>query len=781
MAVLRPIAFLSYSHADDRDGYITELRRSLAETVTSCLGSEFQIFQDRTSIRWGEQWRQRIDESLDSVTFFIPVLSPNFFASTECRYELNKFLDRERRLGRSDLVLAIYYMDHGPLNDGGESCADDLVRIVASRQSADWRELRRERPTSRRVRRRLAELAVQVQDALESGAGVSGPDLDNTGTRHAMLSASRVSVREMERTLLHDLPSLHVPSRLTYAPASRAWDPVVHHDFPEAEPLESDTTPGQVFADAGGRLLVVGKGGSGKSVFLVRLAGHLVREAERDDTAPVPVVFHLSTWRRSETGGFGAWMAEELRRSSALSVSLASPLIRRGAIVPLLDGLDAVGEAIRGACIAAINEFLEERPDRRLAVSCKADVIQNQLPRLNLNRTLVLEDLHDDEVRRTLQAEPEGDALRDWASTDEELRCQLRTPLILGVMLRASRRLDQPSGGTALDRDDIRKRGFIRIYLTTMTQRHMTGARWDARHERWLRWLGRYSRQRGLTVVHLSWMQPDALSSSWGRRLVTTGSALLGTALIIVLAALGAEFLAWVPSGWSNDIPDLPMAVLLVMLTAITGFWQFYDVEIRPPAHARWNPRVAWRQYVLALVAALAAGIVAGVMTYLLRRSAEAVWADGMTFALGAFWAVMLICTTTVVSGDQRTGTSFNRLRQVIWPAVRNGLVNSVLVSAVFGAFVVALGHGPGVGAEVAAETAIGTGPAFVVFNVVRAWGRPVLQHWVLRFLLWAEGSAPLRWERFLDAAVERHLMVKAGTGYMFLHEMLVDYLVMAR
>jgi TIR domain len=89
MGALRPIAFLSYSH------------------VAACLGCEFPIFQDRSDIRWGQQWRQRIDESLDSVTFFIPILSPSFFASTECRYELGRFLDREQRLGRSDLILAI--------------------------------------------------------------------------------------------------------------------------------------------------------------------------------------------------------------------------------------------------------------------------------------------------------------------------------------------------------------------------------------------------------------------------------------------------------------------------------------------------------------------------------------------------------------------------------------------------------------------------------------------------------------------------------------------------
>ena len=48
-------------------------------------GEEFPIFQDRNDIKWGQNWKQRVEESLDRYTFLIPVITPGFFKSSNCR------------------------------------------------------------------------------------------------------------------------------------------------------------------------------------------------------------------------------------------------------------------------------------------------------------------------------------------------------------------------------------------------------------------------------------------------------------------------------------------------------------------------------------------------------------------------------------------------------------------------------------------------------------------------------------------------------------------------
>ena len=108
-----PIAFLSYVHFDDEHdtGRITEICSRLSGEVQIQSGEEFPIFQDRADLKWSDAWKRRIGESLEVVTFLIPVITPSFFKSVECRSELERFISLENRLDRKDLILPIYYVD----------------------------------------------------------------------------------------------------------------------------------------------------------------------------------------------------------------------------------------------------------------------------------------------------------------------------------------------------------------------------------------------------------------------------------------------------------------------------------------------------------------------------------------------------------------------------------------------------------------------------------------------------------------------------------------------
>ena len=165
----KPAAFMSYVHSDDNRGRLTEFRERLGDEVRVQIGEEFLIFQDRKDILWGQNWKKRIEESLDEVTFLIPIITPSFFNSPACSDELQRFLEREKELGRNDLVLPIYYVDCPLLNDKEKRAGDELAQAIADHQyaDADWRDLRFEPFTSPQVGKTLEKLAVQIRDALE--------------------------------------------------------------------------------------------------------------------------------------------------------------------------------------------------------------------------------------------------------------------------------------------------------------------------------------------------------------------------------------------------------------------------------------------------------------------------------------------------------------------------------------------------------------------------------------------------------------------------------------
>jgi parallel beta-helix repeat protein len=187
-----PAAFMSYVRFNDAhdDGQLSQFRERLAAEVRAQTGEEFAIFQDRNDIAWGQSWQQRIDEALDAVTLLLVIITPSLFRSPPCRAEFQRFVDRERALGRADLILPVYYIGALEMDDPGLRESDEMAKVLASRQLADWRELRFEPFTSPLVRRSLAQLASRMRDtfwqppatprpaggvrAAESSAGTAG-------------------------------------------------------------------------------------------------------------------------------------------------------------------------------------------------------------------------------------------------------------------------------------------------------------------------------------------------------------------------------------------------------------------------------------------------------------------------------------------------------------------------------------------------------------------------------------------------------------------------------
>ncbi len=164
-----PLAFLSYVNLDDQheQGRLTQFRERLSGEVRMQTGEPFDIFQDKKDIALGQPWEERINDSLDATTFLLPIITPAFFKSTACRAELERFLKREKELGRNDLILPVYYVTCPVLSDKAKLELDPLAKIIAARQYADWRELRHEPFTLPQVGKTLAKLAGQIVEALE--------------------------------------------------------------------------------------------------------------------------------------------------------------------------------------------------------------------------------------------------------------------------------------------------------------------------------------------------------------------------------------------------------------------------------------------------------------------------------------------------------------------------------------------------------------------------------------------------------------------------------------
>jgi hypothetical protein len=161
----RAVGFLSYSHLDDEadEGRIRRLARKIQSEYRMITGQPLEIFVDRADLRWGENWKERIDGALQSTTFFIPVLSPSFFASDECRREFFEFYNTTRSLGVPRYLLAVRY---SPVDDLVPGSSDQAKAIAAATQYKDWSELRLVDESGAVHRTAINDLALELQQLM---------------------------------------------------------------------------------------------------------------------------------------------------------------------------------------------------------------------------------------------------------------------------------------------------------------------------------------------------------------------------------------------------------------------------------------------------------------------------------------------------------------------------------------------------------------------------------------------------------------------------------------
>jgi hypothetical protein len=123
------------------------------------------------------------------------------------------------------------------------------------------------------------------------------------------------------------------------------------------------------------RLVVLGEPGAGKTMLLVRLVLDLL--SRRPSGGAVPFLLPLSSWNPADEG-LHSWIVRRLITDhSALAepapdgmgVNQAQALVESGLILPVLDGLDEIPDAVRGYAIARINDAM--RPGEPLVLAAR--------------------------------------------------------------------------------------------------------------------------------------------------------------------------------------------------------------------------------------------------------------------------------------------------------------------------------------------------------------------------------------------------------------------------
>ena len=271
---------------------------------------------------------------------------------------------------------------------------------------------------------------------------------------------------------------------------------------------ETSKTILQHYHDAGGELLLLGAPGAGKTTLLLMLARDLLTLAEHNESHPVPVIFHLSTWSRKQS--LTAWLIDELESKYQVQKKLGQQFVKAHLILPLLDGLDEVAPTERTACVEAINEYRHKQSSSPLVVCSRSVDYLAQEARLMLNNAVMIQPLSMQQATKYLvQGGDALHALHIALQQEASLRELMGTPLLLRMLsltyYNASvtdiLRVSSPS-------EQIQQ--VIERYVEHMLARGSDRTRYPAhitKHR--LAWLARQMQQRNQKIFYLERIQPD--------------------------------------------------------------------------------------------------------------------------------------------------------------------------------------------------------------------------------------------------------------------------------
>ncbi|MFI2367706.1 helix-turn-helix domain-containing protein [Streptomyces sp. NPDC018833] len=581
-----------------------------------------------------------------------------------------------------------------------------------------------------------------------------------------------------------------------------------------------------------GRLVVLGRSGSGKTILALRFVlDHLQSRSPKE---PVPVIFSIGAWNPT-TITLRDWLTAQLTRDHpGYAVqgpgrdSLASALVESGRVLPVLDGFDEMADGLRRPALEALNAttlslLLTSRPAEYAAAVAETDVLTSAAA-IELT-DLTVDDLADYLPRTTRKADRANPTANAWDPVLAELREQpqeqptplatvLKTPLMVALARTVysdtpdhdpASLLDTERFGSPEKLEDHLLDNFIPTVYRHRLHRSSTGGphrRFDPEHARhWLGYLAHHLTR--LTTPDLAWWR---LGNGMRRSTRTLVTALVtGLAIGLVDCAVSAAF----HGSFTGATVDGMLVGFLAGLMFGLVHWFTYSVKgkhVRPSAvrlRIRGRPGpITWTTgprlvigtlggaifgfaygFVVGLVHAYAwkAGLSAGLRIAIVDGTVY-----GLVFGAGAgltFCLLGLLETPLDIESavNPRSLLDTNR-RTVITQLCVWAPVFGTVVGFGSGA-VVALLQGP-LGplvwpseASVLLGIISGLGAALGYALTLTAWGQ-----WLVLTRIWLPLTGRLPWAvtTFLEDAYRRGVLRQAGAVYQFRHARLQHHLAHA-
>jgi hypothetical protein len=552
----------------------------------------------------------------------------------------------------------------------------------------------------------------------------------------------------------------------------------------QPRPIPPGTPIVDVFDQMDSALLILGAPGAGKTTLLLELTRELIIQYELDESLAIPVIFNLSTWATARLP-LDKWLVEELILRYDVPSRVAKEWVKNEATLPLLDGLDEVGEENVAACVQAINMYRREYGLGRLVVCCREANYKKAARRLRLQGAVIIKPLTQQQVDNYLtESGNHLTALRKLLSKDSALRMLVDTPLMLSIVVLSYRDLalsDLQKSESA----EIRRRHLFETYVEQMFQRRgKISSHKKIKTVKYLSWLSNEMVVSHQSIFFVEQLQPSLLPSKKYLILysIITGIMagiipcfIIGLAAIIITERIdiGLQIGVVVGSIAAIGIGFFSLLVPIECVEKITWSW----LEAKQAVRQNFWRGVLW-------------GTFSGIFMGYVQASSSSI-TMGISIGLTAFFSSIFAWSIYgIYRGYTATELVNHRVmpNQGIWTSAKNALtlgarlalilaITAAIVSgAIFGLNSLIVTQSlDGIAIGVRYGLLVGLSCGFLS-GAMQGGFVTCIRHLILRTILQWNGALPLRLIPFLNFATDRIFLRKVGGGYIFVHRMLMEY-----
>lgn len=312
-----------------------------------------------------------------------------------------------------------------------------------------------------------------------------------TPKRHQLLTQVKQEVRQYRLQLPHRYVLTQLAQSKPPLRMRRSWDVEVKIGNRPSVKLAANTGIIEVFDRIGGRLLILGGTGSGKTTTLVGLTKVLVDRALSDEHEPMPILLNLSSWQVDQQP-IQDWIIEQMHIKYAITPDTGNYWLEQLQILPLLDGLDEVKTHQQESCIQKINEFLESNlSPLHLVVCSSVKPYYNCKTRFHLNGAILLHPLTNRQIKTYLMNARSRELWHD-IEDDPQLLKLAKKPLFLSLMTLAYENILISSWKhlTTIDeQQEYLLKAYVRHQISNLRDRHSSNSKPNYSAEQFRHWL----------------------------------------------------------------------------------------------------------------------------------------------------------------------------------------------------------------------------------------------------------------------------------------------------